>query len=243
MLPIKAEIKAEISEESQRSIIRGAANVLEPFGIGASLLSDQLAFYRFKCLVEIAEKAKALCEKVGIDPKPVQNKFLARFVEEASYEDDPDLQDMWANLLAGESRDPENIIYINILRELTKSSAVLLEEVYKNAQRSGYDPSEDFLDSTNQNIDYEYTSDSEESGFLISSASKSLKGRKTKEAKSNFRILAHMESLGLVKVKTNKFNSENGSYIYSTYAVITPLGFNFMKACKQLEEEADDRDQ
>lgn len=127
------EVKAELSENTQKSLLRGAALILEPFGIGAKILSDKLTYYRLECLINIANKASEICNKNGIDPAPVSNKFLARFVEEASYEDNETIQNMWASLLARETNGKiSNYPYISILRELNSNSVSLLIEIYNN---------------------------------------------------------------------------------------------------------------
>ena len=150
---------------------------------------------------------------------------------------------MWANLLAGESVNNENAIFVNILKELSSNGANLLEAIYERALKDNYDPHEDFINLTCDDEDYGSFSkqvtdyESEPNMFLISSATLSEKGRKSKAAKENFELLTHMQHLGLIKVQTLKADRQTRRYTYATYASITPLGFKFMKACKEFNED------
>ena len=146
---------------------------------------------------------------------------------------------MWANLLAGQSTGSQNMMFINILKELTKNSAILLDEIYQKAIKDEYDPNEDFLDSTIVGAEFASFDDRFKNmpyRFFVSGATASQRGQKTEAATQNFEALEHMKNMGLVKVETHKSNETKNQYTYNTYASITPLGFNFMQACKSFSE-------
>lgn len=127
---ININISANLTEESQKEIIMLAKTVLEPFGFVTAMVSDQLAYYRLLHLIRISDMAKAKLKEKYINPKAIEKKFLSRFIEEASHEDDPDLQEMWANLLASESQSGGKSFYINILKEIDRDDARLLKDIY-----------------------------------------------------------------------------------------------------------------
>ncbi len=229
------KLKADLSEDSQRSLIKGASRTLEPFGIGASMLSDQLAYYRLKCLVQIVEKSKVLLQSHGYDPEPVSKKFLARFIEEASYEDDPNLQEMWANLLASESIEGQKYGYINILRELDSEAAELLQNIYKKFE----DKDDVVLKATLQQhqrafglgeaeFDVNIYKNSE-FVYLVCFGLESDKQSKKTNAITNSKLL---DKLGLIQLNSYQGNlkSPNGKG-YALYAVLNLIGKDFVETC------------
>lgn len=232
MLP---EIKADISEDSQRFLIRGAAKILEPFGIGAAMLSDQLAYYRLKCLVEIVEKAKDLLEDHGYNPTPISHKFLARFVEEASYEDDPDLQDMWAYLLGSASTGEEQILYINILKNMDKFSANLLKEIYShvksNNSRRYRDTAckyEGFSRVGGAGVNFEGIK-SADWCMLISAPEES--GVPHDEGQKRFVAAQNLQSMQLIELNSQvdmRVGEVSGAVVWATTNL---FGYNFIEAC------------
>jgi hypothetical protein len=64
------------------------------------ILADPIKIYRFKRSVRLLEKVKRVCDENGFEPKAVPLKTLLPILENASLEDDEDLHDRWANLLA-----------------------------------------------------------------------------------------------------------------------------------------------
>ncbi len=241
-LPVKLNVNAEVTPENQASLLKGAARILEPFGLGADLLSDRMALYRLKCLIEITEKAKILLQDNDLDPKIISNKFLSRFIDGASIEDEQDLQLMWANLLAAESLGADNVVFINILKDLTKNSAILLLAIYEKALTDGYDPYEDFIDMTRKGAFFGSSTDdigTRPNMFFISGSTASKNGKKTIEAKKNFENLSGLRNLGLIEVETFKSGHGVNQYSYSTYAKITPLGFRFVNTCTQFGDGND----
>jgi hypothetical protein len=76
---------------------------------------------------------QAVCTEAGIRPQTVKLSFLFDVVEKASLEEDDELQELWANLLAN-AADPEHqglisMSFPDILKQLSKDEAQFLEEV------------------------------------------------------------------------------------------------------------------
>lgn len=94
---------------------------------------DSVQVWRFKRQVRLFERVKQFCAEAGIKPQAVKLPFLFDVVERASLEEDDDLQDMWAALLANEA-DPrrESLMssaFPEVLRQLSKAEAGYLYQL------------------------------------------------------------------------------------------------------------------
>jgi hypothetical protein len=103
------------------------------------MLQDHIKVYRkegqFRLYIRTMEKLKAL----GVTPQRVPLKLLFPIIENASVEEDDDLQDRWASLLAN-AANPANAdgipaSFVNILRELSPRQAKYLDALYDYAQK------------------------------------------------------------------------------------------------------------
>lgn len=245
--PVKLEIKAEVDKNAVHRLLNGAEILLKPFGIGLSILSYNLALYRLENAVEIAKKAHDILKENGIHPCKVDPKFMCRFIDLATLENDKKIQEMWANLLVNESQTEDtNYVFLEILSQLNSSGANLLNEIYQNALKSGYDPFSDYLDQTCQDLDggslaksvMAYNNDP--NMFLISAASKMTQGEKLPQSQANIKIMNVLEKNSLIRVTTYKSylpTQNNEEYQFSTYASITPFGYEFVEACSGVEIE------
>lgn len=91
----------------------------------------------FNNLVDIAIRAKEKLQEAGLDPREVPLKVIHPLLEPAGLQEDPTLQDLWANLLANSS-DPRNLVPIttsfpNILNELGSPEVRFLDHLYSIA--------------------------------------------------------------------------------------------------------------
>ncbi len=107
-------------------------------GMGG-LLGDQVKFIRFKNKVNIALKAQAMLEKKGISPKNVPLKLIVPLLEQASLEEDEELQNIWAALLAN-SANPTCICeihssYVEILKQLSALEFRFLEKLLSEIKK------------------------------------------------------------------------------------------------------------
>ncbi|KST92031.1 hypothetical protein LKF67_1245 [Lactococcus lactis subsp. lactis] len=83
------------------------------------LVSDEMSYWRWNNLCRVAEKVKAKCQQRSYDPKQVAPKFLSYFFEGSSMKDSDDLQEIWAEILLGES-EKENSYSLRTLDVLKK---------------------------------------------------------------------------------------------------------------------------
>src|SRR5215472_13690291 len=69
----------------------------------AEMWRDQVRVYRYGRQLKLLEKAEKMARDAGFTPQPVPPKILFPLLEGASFEDNEDLHDMWAALLANAS--------------------------------------------------------------------------------------------------------------------------------------------
>ena len=102
-------------------------------------LADKLAYSRAEALIRrrerltiLARQSKLRLEALGVNCITVpQDKVLAPLLEAASLEDDPTLQEMWANLLATAMQDDtEDLarVYVSILTSLSPVGALAFKD-------------------------------------------------------------------------------------------------------------------
>lgn len=86
------------------------------------LLADKVKFYRYKNQVNILLKAKKYVESKNIDTKEIPTKILVPLLEQASLEENEELQNKWANLignLADSEQNLQNQIFPYLLGQLS----------------------------------------------------------------------------------------------------------------------------
>lgn len=106
--------------------------VLPPIEELGLLVRDQISYWRFNNQIKILNKAKYICEQHGICVKAIPPKLLCPYLENASLEDDDELQDKWATLLVNMVDSQQNIqnhVFPYILSQLSKDEFNLLESV------------------------------------------------------------------------------------------------------------------
>jgi hypothetical protein len=98
------------------------------------LIADQIRFRRFKNQVVIFNKAKALLESKSIEPKQINLKTLSPLLEYSSLEEEDNIQNIWANVIANiSSFDTEqalNLKCIEILKEITPNEIILIDFLF-----------------------------------------------------------------------------------------------------------------
>lgn len=158
-----------MEDETTRAIAEAAKEVAKPvdnaitgvreFGgfIGAfvkgpaeqvvGLIEDRLKYARWERKVRLMQRAKQLMEGLGssFEARPLELKIAVPMLEGAALEDDPSLQEKWANLLVNMANGRGGIAplpaFSEILRQLSPLEATLLDKIYslpeEVAQTSG----------------------------------------------------------------------------------------------------------
>lgn len=110
----------------------------EEYGL---LLRDKISFWRLKNFLRISEKAENLLNKFpDYEKKHAHPRLVSSILEHGSWSDDTIVQDMWAGLLASsctfDGQDDSNLIFVNLLSQLTKSQAKLLKFSCENSTKA-----------------------------------------------------------------------------------------------------------
>jgi hypothetical protein len=104
---------------------------------GGGIIGDTVAYWRFKNKVNLVLKARAFLEAKGIEPKRLLPKVVAPLLEAGSLEEETDMQDRWAALLASAASEPASVppAFPKILSELSATEARILEWMTDRVQR------------------------------------------------------------------------------------------------------------
>lgn len=135
--------------EALNTIVQKSFQAIEVF-LGATckpaldelglMVGDKFRVYRLNNIVKILESSKDKFEftdgeiQLKINPKVALN-----FMESASNEENEDLQKMWAGIFASscdkDGTSDEDIMYINILKQLTLPEAKVLKYMCENTKK------------------------------------------------------------------------------------------------------------
>jgi hypothetical protein len=96
--------------------------------------ADKVRFYRWKQQFKILDRANQFLKERGVEAKPIHLKVLLPLLDAASLEEEPELEEMWAKLLASASENnTEKSFYFvatEILKNISSKEAVVLEWMY-----------------------------------------------------------------------------------------------------------------
>jgi len=114
----------------------------EPINEISGMITDKLRFIRWKNMVKMADEVnKILEEKKIVDTRAVPPKIALPILEEASLEDDPNLQYLWSHLLANAMNpifnDEIRYGFIEMIKGITGIEAKFLNEFYEALRREG----------------------------------------------------------------------------------------------------------
>ncbi len=109
----------------------------EEFGLA---LRDKVSSWRTLNAAKIALKAERIMNEQGdVEQKHAHPRLVWATLENGSWTADEELQDMWAGLLASSctegGNDESNLIFVNLLSQLTTSEAKLLTYLCQQAQK------------------------------------------------------------------------------------------------------------
>lgn len=92
-----------------------------------------MGWWRLKQSVRLAEKAKKLLDDAGLAPNQVPLRTSIPLLEAASLEEDDELVDRWAALLANATGKTMDVppSFANVLREIEPAAARLLDKTYE----------------------------------------------------------------------------------------------------------------
>lgn len=133
----------QLSNESQASLGKAAEKAFEfaekiianPLIEFNGILTDKIKYWRFKNQIDTLIKARTFLKQKGLLlEKKIPIKDLTTLLEHASFEDNEEMQDCWASLLAN-ALDPNNefdicSIFSGILSQVSPHEILLLDHIF-----------------------------------------------------------------------------------------------------------------
>lgn len=200
----KAAAELEPAVEAFAEATGAFGPVREVTGWISAAIRYQRVPHEARMLMRATEKIKAS----GLPAHAVPDKVLRAILEDGPLEDDPSMQERWANLLANaataEEGNPLKIAYPKILAELEPGEAQVLERLFDRSPDLDSHPAETF--------GYETTND------LV-----------------DIPELYNLDRLGLirwVRNMTNRVGQISDSDATLAGVQITELGWQFVLACR-----------
>jgi hypothetical protein len=104
---------------------------------GVGILSDQIALWRWSNQINIIKKAQAKIESSGLSKHQIPLKVLVPIIQNSSLEEDLNMQDKWANLLANSATGNVEVSpnYSAILNELSPLEVSILDKIYSEVNK------------------------------------------------------------------------------------------------------------
>lgn len=188
--------------------------------------------WRYKRIVDTILKARQYLHDKGVDPRSVPLKILHPLLDSASLEDNGNMQEKWAALLAN-AADPKksddiHTSYIEILKQLTPIEAKILDDYYRMYQE------------IEEKIRWERTGFGHKSNFKVF---KSDVCNNTDLCSEQFDLIAcNLIRLNLLQLPgitdaaaiTSDTGNKKLPLVIKTYEFVqlTPLGEGFVKSCR-----------
>lgn len=112
----------------------------EPVDEIAGMVTDKLRFIRWKRMVQMSEEVNIILEQKGITTtRSVPPKLALPIIEEATIEDDPNLQYLWDHLLANAMNpnfnDELRYGFIDMIKNITGIEVSILNTFYEILKR------------------------------------------------------------------------------------------------------------
>jgi hypothetical protein len=129
------DVVAEVAKKEADSFLQ--ATLGEPLKAVGGLLADHINVRRHANLIKAVVNAKQQLSQAGVAPKEVPLSIIHPAIEAASLEEDPDMQVVWANLLAN-AADPRRgspllPSFPGILKDLVSRDAKFLAALHAQA--------------------------------------------------------------------------------------------------------------
>jgi len=114
----------------------------EPIDEVSGMITDKMRFIRWKRMVQMSDEVNKILEDKKVHTtRAVPPKIALPLIEEASLEEDPNLQHLWNHLLAN-AMNPEfngeiRYGFLEMIKEITGIEAVLLNNFYEILNKEG----------------------------------------------------------------------------------------------------------
>lgn len=104
---------------------------------GVGILSDQVKLWRWNNQINIIKKVQNKIKKSGLSKNQIPLKVLVPIIENSSLEQDENMQEKWANMLANAATRSVEVSpnYAAILNELSPVEVSILDKIYQEVNR------------------------------------------------------------------------------------------------------------
>jgi len=215
-IPLPPEVTNAAVEEA-----KGLLNkFLGPaFNEAGAMLGNNVRMFRLREEIKLLRKAEQILSEEGLEPKAVNMRVLLPLLDTAVLEDNEDMAERWASLLAS-AANPNNktaleASFIEILKQLVPSHAFVLDVFYEQIKRDKLPPEK-----------------WAERGYVFSD----LKGFLQRDVPQFDVAIDNLLRLHLVAYPTPNLGIANGHEVRvqvtsSNILCATSLGYAFVSAC------------
>ncbi|HXY34029.1 MAG TPA: Abi-alpha family protein [Planctomycetaceae bacterium] len=104
-----------------------------PLAEAGEYLRECILHARMNNWKQLLSRASKILDELRADPNLRPNlRLMAEIANGGTWADEPELEEMWSGLLAsscsGDGRDESNLMFVNILKQLTRGQAKLLQK-------------------------------------------------------------------------------------------------------------------
>ncbi len=188
----------------------------------AGIVTDKLRFVRWMRLVQMSDEVEQILQEKGVtDTRAVPPKLALPIFEDASLEDDPNIQHMWNHLLANAMNPDFNSEirygFLDMIKGITAKEAMLLNKFYGSLR------SENKVRPLSRLVDYSITKEQLMQALEMS--------------EDDYAVAAHnLMRLQLTAPAVLTGGVKMGSEPLTVYKgidaiTLTPLGALFVEAC------------
>jgi hypothetical protein len=128
---LKAEVKTEVPAETTGRILDSLLDIIRPFTERRGLKADLIKIQREEVALEIVKLGRQKLELANEKPKPIPIKGLVPLLEQCSLEEDDELFELWAELLASASADYDSAVmaHTHTLSQIGEDGARILSDL------------------------------------------------------------------------------------------------------------------
>ncbi|NLJ07518.1 MAG: DUF4393 domain-containing protein [Sphingobacteriales bacterium] len=195
----------------------------EPINEISSMITDKLRFIRWKRMVQMADEVNKILDDKNIkDTRAVPPKIALPIMEEATLEEDPNIQYLWNHLLANAMNPSFNeelrYGFIDMIKNITGIEARLLNEFYNLLHRGNQ------LNPISEIYNYSLTKDQLMKALNVSTDIYAI-------SVNNLMRLQLLSPAVLKSPGTRIGNEPITIYKGIDAVTMTPLGVKFVEAC------------
>ena len=189
------------------------------------LLADRVRLRRFKNQIEILRCADEALRESGLNPREIPLRMLVPLIEHASCEEDTDIQELWANLIASVStasiHGAIQAVSIQVLSSISPFEAVILRFIHA-----------DYLSTREKKLaklDSRYKKSDVPADFYFYRPYELLKSSGLRTDAERTFLLDNLLRLGILRFDNPTL--EGGEVSDPDHVQLTELGLAVIKAC------------